>query len=387
MGGPARLLTVLVFAAAAQAAAASDRFVPSDPGFVVANVSRAAPDAALRARIVAWQANSADESASVALAEAYFERARATREPMFMGRAEAVLAPAVTAGHASAAQRRLYAETLQFRHDFSAAESLLDGILATAPRDTVARTQRASVRLVRGDFAGARSDCAQLVASSDVSAAIGIACLAEALAGSGSLARGRALLATSPTRPDMNPAAHAYLLTVRGELAERAGEIDAAIADYREALALAPESDATRAALADALLARGDRAAAFSLANIERPSLAILVRQSLAADADGSARLRPRAENLIALERSRGDAAHNREAALLSLDAGDIDRALVAARTNFETQRELPDVRVLARAVVRAHDAAALQGLRAWLDATGFADVATESILAGAGRG
>jgi hypothetical protein len=387
MGGPARLLTLLAFAAAAQAAAASDRFVPSDPGFIVANVSRAAPDAALRARIVAWQADSTDESAGVALAEAYFERARATREPMFMGRAEAVLAPAVTAGRASAAQRRLYAEALQYRHDFSAAESLLDGILATAPRDTAARTQRASVRLVRGNFAGARSDCAQLVASGDVSAAIGIACLAEALAGSGDLARGRSLLASWPARPGMNPAALAYLLTVRGELAERAGADDAAIADYREALALAPESDAIRAALADAFLAHGDRAAAFNLADIERPSLAVLVRQSLAADADGRAQLRPRAESLIALERSRGDAAHNREAAMLALDAGQIDQALASARANFETQRELPDVRVLARAAVRAHDTAARQTLRAWLDTTGFADVVTENILAGTGRG
>jgi thioredoxin-like negative regulator of GroEL len=384
---PARLLTMLAFAAAAHAAAASDRFVPADPAFVVANVGRAAPDAALRARVVAWQQDPADEAASVALAEIYFERAHSTREPMFIGRAEAVLASPVAAGLASAAQRRLYAEALQFRHDFSAAETLLDGVLANAPRDTAARSQRASVRLVRGDFAGARSDCARLVASGDVSAAIGIACLAEALAGSGDLPRGRALLATWPTRADMNAAAHAYLLNVRAELAERAGSNDAAIADYREALTLAPESDAIRAALADALLARGDRAAAFSCAEIERPSLAILVRQSLAADAVERSRLRPRAENLLALEHSRGDAAHNREAAMLALDAGQIDRALAAARTNFETQRELPDVRILARAAVRARDAGARQALREWLDSTGFDDVVTESILAGAGRG
>src|SRR6185436_15869267 len=134
----------------------------------------------------------ADQSTSVALAEAYFERARTRREPMFVGRAEALLAPAVADGRGSAAQRRLYAEALQFRHDFAAAETLLDGILATTPRDTAARTQRASIRLVRGDFAGARADCAQLVAGG--AAAIGIACLAESLAGTGDLARGRALL-------------------------------------------------------------------------------------------------------------------------------------------------------------------------------------------------
>jgi tetratricopeptide (TPR) repeat protein len=387
MSGPGRLMTLLVFAAATQVAAAGARFVPDDARFVVANVSRAAPDAPLRARIVAWQTDPEDEAANVALAGAYFERARATREPMFMGRAEAVLAPAVTAGRASATQRRLYAEALQFRHDFAAAELLLDGVLAVTPRDTAARTQRASVRLVRGDFAGARSDCAQLVASGEVAAAIGLACLAEALAGSGEIVPARALLATGSAHADKNPAVHAYLLTVRGELAERAGSNDAAICDYRAALSLAPESDAIRAALADALLARGDRDAAFSVANIERPGLAVLVRQSLAAGPAVRVQLRPRAENLLALERSRGDAAHNREAALLALDSGQADRALTAARANFETQRELPDVRVLARAAVSARDAGALGSLRAWLDRTGFADVVTESILAAAGRG
>src|SRR5689334_11130897 len=167
MGGPARLLTVLAFAAATSVAAAGDRFVPADPTFVVANVSRAAPDAELRDRILAVRTNPADEAASVALAEAYFERARTRREPMFVGRAEALLAPTVTQGRASAAQRRLYAETLQYRHDFAAAENLLDGILAATPRDTAARAQRASIRLVRGDFAGARADCAQLAARGD----------------------------------------------------------------------------------------------------------------------------------------------------------------------------------------------------------------------------
>jgi len=387
MKSPARLLTMLAFAAAAHAAAASDRFVPADPAFVVADVSRAAPDPALRANILAWQANRADQSTSVALAEAYFERARTRREPMFVGRAEALLAPAVADGRGSAAQRRLYAEALQFRHDFAAAETLLDGILATTPRDTAARTQRASIRLVRGDFAGARADCAQLVAGGDGTAAIGVACLAEALAGSGSLGRGRALLSQFPLPATLDPAVHAYLLTVRGELAERAGAADAAIVDYGAALALAPGSDAIRAALADALLARGERDSARSVAEIERPSVAILVRQALAAGDAARTQLRPRAENLLALERSRGDAAHNREAAMLALGAGQLDVALAAARANFQTQRELPDVRILARAAVGARDAAALRTLRAWMADTGFADAVTEGILAGAGRG
>jgi hypothetical protein len=240
---------------------------------------------------------------------------------------------------------------------------------------------------VRGNFVGARADCAQLVAGGDSTAAIGIACLAESLAGTGDLDRARALLSTFPMNPDLPPTVRAYLLAVRGELAERAGSIDRAIADYGAALALAPETDAIRAALADALLVRGDRESARDVAGIDRPGVAILVRQALAAGDTARRELRPRAESLLALERARGDAAHNREAAMLALDAGQFAAALAAARANFATQRELPDVRMLARAAVAARDSDAVRLLRDWLTTTGFTDATTESVLDSVERG
>jgi thioredoxin-like negative regulator of GroEL len=383
MGGPARHLTLLAFAAAAQlAAAATDRFVPADPGFVVENLGRA-PDPGLHALVVAWRAEPAGDAATT-LATALLERARTSREPNYVGRAESVLAPLME--HGTAAQRRLYAETLQFRHDFTRAESLLDAVLSEDPRDSAARTQRASIRLVRGDFAGARADCARLVAAADSSAAIGVACLAEALAGTGELARGRDLLATFPVE-GADARARAYLLTVRAELAERAADSAAALADYRAALALDPQSDPIRAALADALLASGQREAARRVLDIERPGLALLLRQALAANGSERARLDARVRDWLGLERTRGDATHHREAALLALAAGRNAEALAAARANFEVQRELPDVRVLAGAAIAARDADAQRALRAWLDSTGFEDAVSERILAGSAGG
>ena len=139
MRGPARLVVVLVIAAAAEsAAAAAGRFVPTDPHYIVANVRQAEPDAALRALIARWRADPADEAASVALAEGFLERARRLREPMFVGRAEAVLAAVVSRPSASTTQQRLYAETLQYRHDFTAAEALLGTVLRSAPSDAAA---------------------------------------------------------------------------------------------------------------------------------------------------------------------------------------------------------------------------------------------------------
>ena len=387
MGVPARLVTLLAFAAAAEVAAANDRFVPASPDFVVANVRQAVPDRELRALITSWRADPAEESASRMLAQGFLDRARTLREPMYIGRAEAVLAAALARPTASAAQRRLYAQTLQYRHEFQAAEALLDAVLQSSPRDAAARLQRASVRLVRGDFAGARGDCAQLVAGGDAEPAVAVACLAESYAGSGQLAQAQALLDTFPLHGDGAAAARGYLLTVRAELRERAGDLPGAIADYSTALVLAPFEDSIRAALADALAARGDVHEAGVLLDIERPSLALLVRRAALVRGVQRSELQARASAWLSLEAARGDAVHNREAAMLALDAGDAARALGAARANFSVQKELPDVRVLARAATAAHDETARQQLQAWLRSSGFRDAVAENILAARPRG
>jgi thioredoxin-like negative regulator of GroEL len=379
------MFVLAVAVAALPAAAASDRFMPADPQFVVASVRQGAPDAELRGLLERWRAAPMD-AASVALARAFLDRARALREPMYFGRAESVLAAAARRPDASSETRRLWAETLQNRHEFAPAERLLDDILRKSPLDAAARTQRASVRLVRGDFAGARADCAQLIASS-ASRAVALACLAESMAGSGRLVQARALLAAYPLDQAEPAAARAYLLTVRAELAERTQALDAAIVDYRAALDLAPRDDSIRASLADALMARGEAAAADALLRIERPSLALLVRRAGCTRGAERARLHALATGWLDLEAARGDALHYREAALLALVDGDAARALAAAEKNFAAQKELPDVRVLARAAIGAGDSAAQTRLSEWLRATGFADAVTEQLLGTRPRG
>ena len=387
MGVPARMLVVLALVAVAgqaetAAAAAASRFVPQDPQFVVARIKQAVPDPALRELIARWRAAPGDGE-SVALATAFLERAHALREPMYVGRAEAVLAPAVARTSASADARRLYARTLEFRHDFAAAESLLDDLLRGSPRDAAARLQRASVHLVRGDFQAARADCGQLLAQAGLRAEA-LTCLAEALAGSGELVRARALLAAYPLSDADSPAARGYFFTVRAELHERAGALDRAIADYGAGLSAAPDVDATRAALADALIARRESHQADELLDVERPGLALLVRRVVCASGRERERLRVQATEWLAQEAARGDAPHLRELALLSLETGDYSTALSAARGNFAMQRQLIDVRVLARAAVAANEAPARRELADWLHATGYRDAVTESILAAA---
>jgi hypothetical protein len=375
-------VALLAVAAATQVAAASDRFVPQDPNFVVANIRAALPDLKLQRLLAAWRTAPDSDDSSLALADAFINRARVLREPRYFGRAEALLAPRAARPGASASTRRLYAQVLQYRHAFAEAEALLDSILRELPHDDGSRLLRASIRLVRGDFAGARSDCAQLASRGGASAGVGIACLAEGLAGGGKLERGRALLdSVLGVSANADPRATAYLLATRAELRERAGEIDGAIADYSASLTLAAGDDSIRASLADALAARGDAHEAVALLAIEKPSLALVVRSAVLSQESSRATLVARANAWLALERARGDAVHDREAAMLALLDGNPVHALDAARRNFAKQKELTDVRLLARAARAANDTAAVRALRRWLDDTGYQDVVTENIL------
>jgi tetratricopeptide (TPR) repeat protein len=243
------------------------------------------------------------------------------------------------------------------------------------------------VRLVRGDFAGARADCAQLAAAGGAGAAPGFTCLAQAVAGGGDLDRARELLDSVPEDPaGLDPAMRAYLLATRAELRERSRGAPTAIGDYREALALAPDEDSIRAALADALAAAGKPAEARQVLAVDKPGLPLLVRSAALFDGARRAELTARAGAWLELEAARGDAIHYRELAMLALVSGDAAQALAAARQNFEVQKELADVRVFARAARAARDESAMSALREWLLETGYRDVTTEGILDGRPR-
>ena len=386
---PAVIVGVLLaVAVATKVAAASERFVPTRPDFVVANVRQAIPDETLAKLLERQHAEPSSEAAALELASAFIDRARRLREPRFMGRAEALLAPLASRAHADAAARRLYADTLQYRHDFAHAIRILDELIREQPRDADSRLRRASLHLTRGDFANARSDCARVASLDGAAAAAGFACLSEVLAGTGQLASASAMLEVMGKSQGALPDdARAYLLSAHAALEDRAGRHERAVEIYGEALSRAPEDDSIRGAMADVLAQQGDFARARSIVAVENPSLTLLVREAAWSSGDRREALVRRAHEWLELESARGDAGHLREAAMLALASGDAAAALAAARRNFELQRELADVRVLASASVLAQDDEAQRALRVWIGDTGFADVVTENILARRSRG
>jgi hypothetical protein len=358
---------LLAGAGLAAAAAASDRYKPTDPGTLLLQLGpRMAPAVSLEEEV-----------------EGLLERSRAEGDPRLAGRAEAMLAAPLGSRRVSTRILIAQADILQQRHDFGAALRMLDRALAGDPGNARARLMRAQLHLVRGHFALARPDCAAVIAAGE--AAVGYACLAQAGAATGDPRAFRLgeLAVAGSTRLDPERAAWAH--GVRAELAQRRDESQAAEMSLRVAIAVLPRAEFARVALADLLLARGAAGDALPLLDLERPSVGVLVRRVIALEALGRASREPRERlrDLLSLAALRGERAHLREEALLALDVEhDPVRALALAERNFEIQKELPDVRLYARAAIAARSAVAIRALRAWVSATGYRDAVVERWLA-----
>lgn len=355
----------------------NEPFTPTDANFVVLRVPRGVSS-------VADAPKTANEAS--ARAADLIESARLTREPRLLGRAEALLTPWLAVGSPHVEVRLVQASLLQKRHDFDAALSLLDGVIADAPSSAQARLQRASIHFVRGEFARAQTDCASLTLLGSVDA--GAACLATALAGRGRLDAAETLLRTVLQRQDDSTSDRRMVAWMRaslGDVLERRGDASGAEKAFRDALSADLQDESVRCALADVLLARGDADEALEWLDLPRPTLALLVRKAQAEtirEGQPSRDTKDRIDELSTLEAARGEGLHQREQALWSLlQELPAAESLRWARDNFAQQREPIDLRLFARASVAARDRASLTELETWLRATGYQDAVLTAIL------
>jgi len=391
-------------------AGAAGRFRPAAPDYVVMRVparSAADPIVMLEQQRAAAPG---DERTDARLAELYLERARAERQPRYFARAEAILQPWLTPGltrgltraDVSATVLRVQADILQNRHEFGAALMLLDRAVARDPRDTGARLMRASVKLVQGEARQARPDCAAVLAAGE--SAVGTICLAQVLGATGSLARAESVLSALSARELAGPQApntsaatgtspastspqfvRAWMLWLLADFADRAGHPADAESRLRAAFAAAPENEGIRSALCDLLDARGAHGESAALADVAMPSVGLLARRARAQASlkdPAFADTRAQIDELLTLSRRRGELPHLREEALIALEIDrDPQRALALARSNFQSQRETIDVRLLLRAARACNDSAALVELTRWLQKTGYEDRALDGSL------
>ncbi len=370
--GLAAALTAAALVAPNRAAAAAQTYVPRDANAIVAHVPQRDPRELAEREALAAAPERVD--LAVELARAEIERARKLSDPRHLGRAQAILGRWWRLADPPPDVLLLRATIQQSLHQFAAARTDLDRVIAIRPDDVQAHLTRAVVATVTADYAAARASCTALERLA--SPIVRETCRAplDALAGDVDGAYRRLGAVLDPRTP---AALRAWAMTTLAELAIQKGDESIAAVHLRTVLAIDPDDAYARAALADILLRQAPADASALLAGYETIDT-LLVRRAIAEDrAHGrdAALLAKLMRARFAAAAERDDQVHLREEAMfvLAVDT-DPDRALVLAQRNWDVQKELADARLLAEAAVEARKPDAAAPVVEWVHATGVKD-------------
>jgi hypothetical protein len=299
-----------------------------------------------------------DLASAAAQAASYIETARTSGDPRYLGYAQAVLRPWWQSPRPPALAALLRAQIRQHNHAFAAALQDLDFVLSSEPRNAQARLMRSAIHQVQGNYAAAEADCRS------------IALLAPPLTTADCLTRiashrGQANVAYTrlkALRERSNEAdprqLHEVDLTL-ADIAARLGHGEAALAHYTDAFRSGGADAYTYAAFADFLLDERRFRDVIDLARRLPEFQDLSLRAALAARALNSGDSRALADRVraqYAAYQQRGDFVATRDYARYLLDIeSDAPAALRAALTNWQTQRETGDARIVLRAALAAN--------------------------------
>ncbi len=376
----------MLLGAALPIAAFAAPYVPPSDGVVVQKLGARVSAQERQRRAAMQRGETIDLGAAIAAADLGLRQARATGDPREVGAAQALLAPWWSLENPPPQVRLLRATIAQNQHRFADALKDLDAlVVGPATVDAALRRQalltRATVHQVQGRLDKAKADCTSLQASpsragsSDTSRLYAQACLSELMTLQGAPRDGAESLARLQSQSPQSP----WLALLRGEMAQRAGDVAAADKNFQ--LASASGGDIyTIAAHADWLIERGQHAQALALlqtaageADAVLLRMAIALKRSQGADAASVATtLRDR----LAAARERGTTLHEREEARLALDVDDQpSQAWRLAKLNWQVQKEPADALLYVRAAVAADQRAEALALVKSLQASGWHDV------------
>jgi Tfp pilus assembly protein PilF len=311
------------------------------------------------------------------LAQRYIEQSRRDGDPRYLGYAQAALAPWWTQPQPPSPVLVLRATLRQSTHQFAPALTDLETVLKRDSGNSQAWLTRATVQLITGDFAGARSSCMRLY--SRAPELVVQACLSSVGSISGQAAPSyERLRQTYAARADSSPMLRAWVATLLGEMAARLGRPDAAESHFREALALDPADSYLLGAYADFLLDRGRPAEVVTLLKDKTSADALLLRYAIALkDARRPDASRASAELAARFDAAmrRRDSVHQREQARFELVLrGDTAAAVRLAKLNWAVQKEPADLRILAQAAAASGDPDARAIVRNWLKSSAIED-------------
>jgi Tfp pilus assembly protein PilF len=325
----------------------------------------------------ALAAKPGDLTLATTLAQRYIEQSRRDGDPRYLGYAQAALAPWWNQPQPPSPVLVLRATLRQSTHQFGAALTDLDAVLKRDSGNSQAWLTRATVQLITGDFAAARTSCMRLY--SRAPELVVQACLSSVGSISGQAgASYEHLRQTYAARRDASPALRAWVATLLGEMAARLGRPDAAEAHYREALALDAADSYLLGAYADFLLDRGRASEVIALLKDKTQADALLLRYAIAlknASAAGAAQAGAELAARFDAAMRRRDNVHQREQARFELALrGDPAAAVRLAKLNWAVQKEPADLRILAQAAAASKDPEAAAIVRDWLKTSKIED-------------
>ncbi len=372
---------VVIDLSSSRADAAVTAYRPSDPSQVVLRLGDSDGETALARLRAESLANPNDDNALTRYVQALLAMGEKTGNERFYGFAERAVDTAPEAVRLRVA--RLHAQLLQHRHDFRAAEKILNEILVRDPRDVEARLMRAQVQLHLHEPEKAERDCSKLLL--DVDLLTGTTCAAQARAAmSADLAaveRAYALVTALLTTATGFSSTRSWSAGVAAELAARLRNDGAAERWYRTAYELDRDSHYARLSYTDWLLAQGRHTDAYEIAR-QGASNADLLRTVLAQKTDIS-RAAKRLQLSWREAAARGERTHLRDQARFELWVlNDVPRAHATALDNFREQREADDALLLAQTSVLQKDSKALTLVKEWQIDQRYADRRLDELLA-----
>lgn len=315
---------------------------------------------------------------AVSLAKRYIEQGRRQADPRYNGYAQAALATWWDQPQPPPAVLVLRATLRQSKHDFEGALADLDQATKVSPRDPQAWVTRALIQQAKGNYPEAKRDCVTLLRLS--TKLVGVTCLTGGASLNGQAEKSYQLLERVLTEtPQATLDEKLWARTTLAEIAMRRGQGQTAEKQFKQALALGPDSYLL-GVYADFLLSQGRPQEVVTLLKDQTYVDNLLLRLTLAEQALKASTLANHVAVLgdrFAASRQRGDTVHVREEAIYTLKLLNKPReALKLAQANWQIQREPADTRILLESALSAQDNTAAKPALDWLTQVRTEDVA-----------
>lgn len=277
----------------------------------------------------------------------------------------------------------------QYFHDFEGALVDLNALLDRNPGNMQAWLIKGNTEIILGRYESADASCKHL--SGSVQPMLAALCSSRIMALTGNQDKALDLQRLFINRFATEKSLQQWSLSIAAETAIQLGDNKQAERFFRRALAIPPRDPFTLKSYSDLMLSQKRYAEVVDLLRSEQGDDGLLLRLAIAAgkvdDVSLAAKTRGMMESRLEAARLRGSRLHELDEAIFHLElGGDYNAALVLAKRNWQTQKSLDDLRLLARAGVKAGDKSTVELARVWAIKHKLKDAVLTELLEQAGE-